>query len=149
MDRPGDNYYNVLRTKQVGNSFEAIKTERKSLVVKTKFGAAERIMMRASCQFGACTKVFSSPLITLNTYRSDPNVWKNYLIFGIFWCSVWSRLTPKMDTASSEIGAGLFCRNQQGRGSLVHSPAELLLHLVRVQLWLMKHIFACWVVDEQ
>jgi len=32
MDRPGDNYYNVLRTKQVDNSFEAIETERKSQV---------------------------------------------------------------------------------------------------------------------
>lgn len=54
----------MLRTKQVDNSFEAGPKENRKLSEKIWSGRKNN---DASCQFGACRKVFSSPLITLNT----------------------------------------------------------------------------------
>jgi len=61
----------------------------------------------ASCQFGACTKVFSSPLIAEHRSASTCGIFLWFLV----QCMVTTCFTPKMDTASSEICVqACFCK---------------------------------------
>ena len=93
---------------------------------QTKFEAAERIMMMQAVNLVRALKCF---LLRWSLNTAVTQTCGTFLWF-LVQCMVTTCFTPKMDTASSVICAqACFCKNQQGRGSLIHSPAEVLLRL--------------------